>query len=63
MNKKKKKFLNPLFSFFFRREFMECTTAVKVQLKERCMHAHVATTHLALEKLVSDKDTELVVFS
>jgi hypothetical protein len=27
------------------------------------MHAHVATTHLALEKLVSDKDTELVVFS
>jgi hypothetical protein len=42
---------------------MECTTAVKVQLKERCMHAHVATTHLALEKLVSDKDTELVVFS
>jgi hypothetical protein len=28
-----------------------------------CMHAHVATTHLALEKLVSDKDTELVVFS
>ncbi|KAL3569575.1 hypothetical protein D5086_029465 [Populus alba] len=51
-------------SFFFLRKFMKCATAIiNESAVKRTVYARAATTHLALDKLVADKDTELVVFS